>query len=813
MSTADHITNNNIDKLHNNSNKCHHTANGRPIHNILHGTTTGTTNYRIQKFPHPILKRPVTNHSQDPMSISRKPPSCNNLQVSAGASALASRNTTSHNGGTRAHAHIAHAAHTANISPAAAVSAALALSEKKQMNQKDSNDSSSITIKTSKKWVLPPRPKPGRKPLLGAHSSSSTSPSPLSSASALSASPAVSSPVLSANTNTNTNKSKAQKQTQKQKQAQAQTQSQNAESSTGTGYAEQAKRNIVKQENVPIAPAPAPIHTHTHTSTSTPTPTSNSTLASASASVSASVSDKNMSRSISSSKSPVKVPIPSYSPAAETQRVQPQKNQSPAPLIADTVKSKITTVKPKATCGAKRGRKPSSAKNKAIQEAVKSNPLKQAILKVNEENYYLKLEVIKLVSDLKSLKNEVQEQQRQKSQGLEGSPGDDINMTITNPQNQVLDSVPMVGKSSSNLTENNMTIYKLHESNDGSVEKGKQQQQQPQESQESQQLQEQNLQEVRKSRKRVHDEDINDLIVSLIDLNHSQKLQKNELKNQEIQPVSPFTKTPIDQNQMGEEVLIDQAQNLNASLQKNVETVENFNNASKRAKETFKQPFTRNIQESTPMTIDGTFENIASSPNDFEHAHIRDDDSAEIESLTPNSLLSLSKTNSTIEDLELGESYHYGHLHESLLGNGDDNKNRFNNLKLLDIPELVKFDLDNAAQGEQQQEQANLQKQPNGVNEGVNNFDSDFTFWKDDLLGAAGSTSSSKIKNNLVFNTTSTLDELIMKRQKEREEELLRYDDQINDFLDFNNNNDSNDFLINDDWTLDEFDTESTFLI
>ncbi|GAV27545.1 hypothetical protein PMKS-001013 [Pichia membranifaciens] len=36
------------------------------------------------------------------------------------------------------------------------------------------------------------------------------------------------------------------------------------------------------------------------------------------------------------------------------------------------------------------------------------NPLKTEILKINEENYYLKLEVIRLVSNLKGLRDEVQ---------------------------------------------------------------------------------------------------------------------------------------------------------------------------------------------------------------------------------------------------------------------------------------------------------------------------------------------------------------------------------------------------------------------
>ncbi|KAG7795315.1 hypothetical protein KL929_004082 [Ogataea haglerorum] len=93
-----------------------------------------------------------------------------------------------------------------------------------------------------------------------------------------------------------------------------------------------------------------------------------------------------------------------------------------------------------------------------LEASIMNNPLKQQILKINEENYYLKLEVIKLVSDLKKLKNEIREKSKK-------------NETLPTPS----PSFP---------------------------------------------------------RKRSHDDDINDLIVSLIDLNHSQQVQ---------QPAAPKT--------------------------------------------------------------------------------------------------------------------------------------------------------------------------------------------------------------------------------------------------------------------------------
>ncbi|KAG7878044.1 hypothetical protein KL905_004517 [Ogataea polymorpha] len=93
-----------------------------------------------------------------------------------------------------------------------------------------------------------------------------------------------------------------------------------------------------------------------------------------------------------------------------------------------------------------------------LEASIMNNPLKQQILKINEENYYLKLEVIKLVSDLKNLKNEIRDRSKK-------------NATLPAPS----PSFP---------------------------------------------------------RKRSHDDDINDLIVSLIDLNHSQQVQ---------QPAAPKT--------------------------------------------------------------------------------------------------------------------------------------------------------------------------------------------------------------------------------------------------------------------------------
>lgn len=60
----------------------------------------------------------------------------------------------------------------------------------------------------------------------------------------------------------------------------------------------------------------------------------------------------------------------------------------------------------------------------AVEPAVVASPLKQEILRLNEENYYLKLEVIRLVSSLKQQQQQQQgpEQQDETQQGDGGRP-------------------------------------------------------------------------------------------------------------------------------------------------------------------------------------------------------------------------------------------------------------------------------------------------------------------------------------------------------------------------------------------------------
>ncbi|GMF02211.1 unnamed protein product [Ambrosiozyma monospora] len=108
---------------------------------------------------------------------------------------------------------------------------------------------------------------------------------------------------------------------------------------------------------------------------------------------------------------------------AQQQAQQLQKHQHPMPLLpitksisskvvatAPTVKSLVasaTVTSSIAKAAASASASQDKLRDHELEESILKNPIKQEILKINEENYYLKLQVIKLVSDLKSLKNEI----------------------------------------------------------------------------------------------------------------------------------------------------------------------------------------------------------------------------------------------------------------------------------------------------------------------------------------------------------------------------------------------------------------------
>lgn len=167
-----------------------------------------------------------------------------------------------------------------------------------------------------------------------------------------------------------------------------------------------------------------------------------------------------------------------------------------------------------------------------IDSEIIHNPIKQSILKINEENYYLKLEVIRLVSNLKSLRDESNtnntlSDSQQDSDKKEKKTKKKIKRkqkSISSPQSKIDDPIP---SNQSNLDNNirpsiNSTsitttntpktlspVLLLNSSENTNLNN-----------------------DIPHSKKRSHDEtnndltnnddDINNLIVSLVDLSHTQ---------------------------------------------------------------------------------------------------------------------------------------------------------------------------------------------------------------------------------------------------------------------------------------------------
>ncbi|ANZ76468.1 BA75_04240T0 [Komagataella pastoris] len=75
-------------------------------------------------------------------------------------------------------------------------------------------------------------------------------------------------------------------------------------------------------------------------------------------------------------------------------------------------------------------RRPPQPNHDTLANAIKNNPLKQAIITINEENYYLKLKVIKLVAELKLMQSEVSTQVPMEQPAL--NPSDILNKGTSN---------------------------------------------------------------------------------------------------------------------------------------------------------------------------------------------------------------------------------------------------------------------------------------------------------------------------------------------------------------------------------------------
>ena len=168
----------------------------------------------------------------------------------------------------------------------------------------------------------------------------------------------------------------------------------------------------------------------------------------------------------------------------------------------------------------------SISKKKTIQLdcSIIHNPIKQEILKINEENYYLKLEVIRLVSNLKSIREEISTTKKNENEN-----GNDVaidNKSIkNNVKNNTTTEIPPTSTNDNNIKEKNNKSSTLKNNEE------KQNFKPPIEPHINK------IPDKVNSKKRSHDDDINDLIVSLIDLTHSQqtKLDNNSITINETQ--------------------------------------------------------------------------------------------------------------------------------------------------------------------------------------------------------------------------------------------------------------------------------------
>lgn len=184
------------------------------------------------------------------------------------------------------------------------------------------------------------------------------------------------------------------------------------------------------------------------------------------------------------------------------------------PITIRTSKKWVLPPRPKP------GRKPSSGKHltpapkKRKRKSVKQylevdaslmeNPIKQQILRINEENYYLKLEVIRLVTDLKSFKS--------RRAGVDCADGavdhtaKAASMAPATATSNIASAIASASVTPSQPATNTHSKPTTIETTKPSPAP------------------------LAASRKRGHEEDVNDLIVSLIDLNRDEDLSLAETK-------------------------------------------------------------------------------------------------------------------------------------------------------------------------------------------------------------------------------------------------------------------------------------------
>jgi hypothetical protein len=500
-----------------------------------------------------------------------------------------------------------------------------------------------IKITTSKKWVLPPRPKPGRKPL----------------------------PSDDINIPEKEGENKKDKENEEEKEKEinnihhyGETFNEKASFSNSNERNHSISNNILNNSNIISSP-----------------------------------NINSLSPKTSSSCIPTPSPTPdSLSPKMDLQNSLDLTKRRP---VAKICSKSSNSSKKKNNLSPDSNPNFNSNNNRMIEIdcSIIHNPLKKEILKINEENYYLKLEVIRLVSNLKGLRDEIQPivEKRKSLKSNRSSPSPSPSALSSSSSSM---TIKPTTNSTANKNSNKSKLNIENQQNKSFLQSKKIDQ--PLNSIESfesrispnSETSIDTLQQSKpQSKKRCHDDDINDLIVSLIDLSHSQtsvELQSNENKiiNQNIKKeTNEITNITINENK--------NQINFNANTNK-----ENNNMNINNIKDVNDNNYTINNHESslleskTNSAKDNKIKPSIESPLFQNYIHVSDpfmettksfernllydeDDLLSTVSTTPSTMfsLSLSQTNETLDSMNI-------------------NNNNSNNINMMEnINELPPFDL------------------------------------------------------------------------------------------------------------------------
>lgn len=441
-----------------------------------------------------------------------------------------------------------------------------------------------IRITTSKNWVLPPRPKPGRKPLSEEHDHG--------------------------NSCTNTNflrPAHSERKTTKQ------TLSMNRTNSISKSSVANINSSIASSPNIqsPISPS---------------------------------------------------IPTPSPTPDMLSPETEAVANLSKShPNCSATLKRDKKSPNKRSSCNNKKKTNNVSFNNKMIEIdcSVVHNPSKREILKINEENYYLKLEVIRLVSTLKNLREEVQpilEKRKQKPIIPQSMGKKSVSKKPTTLSSNAAGTKQIKGQDEvmkpSSIKEEKKPNSSLNTSLETTLVMDPDKQVSSKANPSCKQL---------CPKKRSHDEDINDLIVSLIDLNHSQTISDNSTTNNAITTDS----TATNQTKPIPTSLDDKTNEMNFSTaardpaKTSVSEEQNLGKATRTSSLLEKQ-----VKMKSPSSYDEFMTVPQQSMSDFENPFSYEEDDFDLlstVSTTPSTLFSLSlcATNDTID------YFHNNHGHLS----------------------------------------------------------------------------------------------------------------------------------------------------